>query len=183
MTSTPVRRKVFISYYNGDEEAAQAFVDKYSDVFITKALGIGYKAELINSDDTDYVIGQIRTEYLSDSTVTIVLIGECTHSRRFVDWELKASLRQGATYTANGLLGIVLPGLQSVYLSPRFESNWQAGEKNCYARLRHMPKSKDDLRNWIEDAFDARTSRSNLIVNPLDRMRYNRQCQVHKLTH
>ncbi|HYG56480.1 MAG TPA: TIR domain-containing protein [Symbiobacteriaceae bacterium] len=179
----PVRRKVFISYYKGDQEAVQAFADKYSDVFITKALGIGYDPQLIDSNDTEYVMGRIRTEFLADSTVTIVLVGSCTHSRRYVDWEIKASLRQGSVYTPNGLLGIMLPGNSSVYLPRRFELNWERGEQNCYARFRHMPATKDDLRRWIEDAFEARTTRAHLIENPQDRMGYNGKCLVHGVTH
>ena len=31
-----------------------------------------------------------------------------SHSRRYVDWEIKTSLRRGS-YTPNGLLGIILP--------------------------------------------------------------------------
>ncbi len=54
------------------------------------------------------VIGQIRTRYIADSTVTMVLVGRCTHSRRHVDWEIRASLRQGDVYTPNGLLGVNL---------------------------------------------------------------------------
>ncbi len=65
--------------------------------------------DFINSTDTDYVMKCIRENYLSDSTVTIVLIGSCTHSRRYVDWEIKSSLRQGQYTTPNGLIGILLP--------------------------------------------------------------------------
>ena len=53
-------------------------------------------------------MNQIREKCLLDSTVTIVLLGKCTHSRRHVDWEIKSSLRQGAS-APNGLIGIVLP--------------------------------------------------------------------------
>ncbi|MBN1655077.1 MAG: TIR domain-containing protein [Deltaproteobacteria bacterium] len=43
----------------------------------------------------DYVMRRIRDEHLRDSTVTIVMIGNCTWSRKYVDWELQASLRSG----------------------------------------------------------------------------------------
>jgi len=33
---------------------------------------------------------RIREEKLQDSTVTIVLVGNCTNSRRYVDWKIKA---------------------------------------------------------------------------------------------
>jgi hypothetical protein len=128
-------------------------------------------------------MSQIRAKYLGDSTVTIVLIGLCTHSRRYVDWEIKASLRQGET-EPNGLIGVLLPsGSTSAHLPPRFEQNWKQGEQNCYARYRYCPQTADELRSLIEDAFSARTSRSHLITNEQDMMKNNAVCKVCKITH
>jgi hypothetical protein len=78
------------------------------EVFAPKALGTFDNDDFVDSDNPEYVMGEIRRKYLLDSSVTILLVGKCTHSRRFVDWELKASLRQGAN-TPNGLVAFVLP--------------------------------------------------------------------------
>ena len=53
-------------------------------------------------------MAEIRRKYLLDSSVTILLIGSCTHSRRYVDWEIKSSLRRGMN-VPSGLLAYVLP--------------------------------------------------------------------------
>lgn len=53
--------------------------------------------DIINSTDTNYVMRRIRELYLKDSTVTIVLMGKYTYTRRYVDWEIQASLRNGET--------------------------------------------------------------------------------------
>jgi hypothetical protein len=184
--STATRRKVFISYFRADKYEVEAFVHEWATlhgVFIPQIVG-AYGRDLINSDDAEYVIGRIRREYIVDSTVTIVLVGSCTHSRRHVDWEIKASLRQGETMTPNGLLGIVLPSRgPSSPLPPRFEANWNPQHHNCYARYYRAPASADVLRMWIEDAFSARTLRANLIQNPTDTMRYNARCRFCNLTH
>lgn len=182
----PIRRTVFISFCQSDRTAVNAFVHRWTvqeRVFIPKALGTAFGADLINSEDPDYVMGRIRRDYLADSTITLVLIGTCTHSRRFVDWEIKASLRQGQTFTPNGLLGILLSPLQSAYLPERFAANWQAGEENCYARYRFPPTSADELRSWLEDAFSARTTRAHLIRNTANMMRYNARCRACNVTH
>src|SRR5205809_7957009 len=100
------RRKVFISFYQGDRAEVDDFIYQWSDleeVFIPKALGTFDNEDFINSTNPEYVMGQIRKNYLGDSTVTIVLLGICTHSRRYVDWEIKSSLRQGLSYISNGL--------------------------------------------------------------------------------
>jgi hypothetical protein len=125
---------VFISFYQGDRDWVDTFIRFWSEleqVFIPKALGTYDNEDFINSDKPNYVMQQIREKYLGDSTVTIVLIGTCTHSRRYVDWELKSSLRRG-DYTPNGLLGILLPSTAAgAHLPPRFEANWEKQELNA----------------------------------------------------
>lgn len=69
----------------------------------------------INSMDEDYIMQSIRNDYLSDSTVTIYLIGNYSseilgaNEQRFIKRELQASLYHGQGNTQNGILGIVLP--------------------------------------------------------------------------
>lgn len=180
------KRKVFISFFQGDRPEVDAFIKRWSDqegVFIAKSLGTSDNDDFIDSDKPEYVMTRIREEYLGDSTVTIVLIGQCTHSRRYVDWEIKSSLRRGS-YTPNGLLGIVLPSQgNSAHLPPRFAENWTKGDPNCYARYRSAPSSADELGRWIEDAHAARTSRADSITNPQEMMKNNRECKVCKVTH
>src|SRR5258708_1562614 len=110
-TPPPPRRKAFLSYSRFDQVTVEAFITSWDDsegVFIPRLVG-AFENDLIASSDSDYVMGQIRQRYLGDSTVTLVLVGSCTHSRRYIDWEIKSSLRQGDVYTPNGLAGIILP--------------------------------------------------------------------------
>ena len=84
----------------------------------------------------------------------------------------------------NGLIGIVLPSKGSnAFLPPRFQKNWTNGHVDCYARFWIAPRSATELRGWIEDAYTARTSRANLIINSSDRMEYNAKCEVCGFTH
>ena len=82
MAYNGIRRKVFISHYGVDRTAVRSFIDKWSNVFIAKELGVYDDEDFIDSNNGSYVMSQIRQKYLSDSTVTIVLLGTCTHSRR-----------------------------------------------------------------------------------------------------
>ena len=186
MVDEPMRRKVFISHYKGDRKAVDAFIKKWTDeqrVFIAKALGTFDNEDFINSTNTDYVMSQIRKKYIGDSTVTIVLIGECTHSRRYVDWEIKASLRQGEDAKPNGLLGILVNAdAERAHLPERFKANWDS-DNSKYARYHRTPQSASELRSWIEDAFAARTKRANLIQNSQEMWGNNHECKVHGVTH
>ncbi|BCS54328.1 TIR domain-containing protein [Geobacter sp. SVR] len=180
------RRKVFISHYKGDRDEVDEFIDHFANrhrVFIPKVLGANDNDDFINSTDTDYVMRRIREKYLEDSTVTIILLGSCTHSRRYIDWEIKSSLRQGQ-YTPNGLLGIVLPSRNNTaFLPPRLEENWNAEHRDCYAKYWSYPGSASQLSEWIEDAYLARTARAHLISNSKEMVKYNARCKMCGVTH
>ena len=109
--------KWFISYKKEDKVYRTYLINEFgSENFINKSLD-----KTIDSDDGDYVMKVIREEYLSDSTVTIFLIG--THSSEkegydsigdknyFIKRELSASLYNGSGNTRSGILGVVLPNM------------------------------------------------------------------------
>lgn len=177
------KRKVFISHFKVDRSEVDRFIDDFRGVFIPKVLGANDNDEFIISTNTDYVMQRIREKYLQDSTVTIVLLGSCTHSRRYVDWEIKSSLQQGKN-VPNGLMGIVLPSQNnSAHLPERLKANWIKGSEDCYARYWSYPSSEQQLWRWIEDAYQARTTRADLIDNSLPMLGYNSKCKVCKVTH
>lgn len=186
MAWSGIKRRVFVSHFRGDRIEVDNFINYFANtlgIFTPYVLGANDNDEFINSTDTDYVMSQIREKYLTDSTVTIVLLGSCTHSRRYVDWEIKTSLRQG-NYTPNGLIGIVLPSQNnSTHLPSRFNKNWNNDDNNCYARYISYPQNGTILGEWIDDAFNARTTRNNFIINPQEMMKYNSSCLTHQETH
>lgn len=186
MSPHGISRKVFISFHQKDRDEVDNFVERWSnreDAFIPKVLGVSDNDDFIDSTNPEYVMSKIREKYLGDSTVTIVLIGTCTHSRRYVDWEIKTSLRKG-DYTPNGLIGILLPSCgSSAHLPQRIKDNWERGEINCYARYRAYPTTAQQLAGWIGDAYEARITRDHLIQNRADMMKYNSKCLVCRVTH
>jgi hypothetical protein len=194
----PPKRNVFISSYHGDRFEVDAFIYHWSTlqkVFSPKALCTFDNEHFINSTNPEYVMGEIRRKYIGDASVTIVLVGKCTHSRRYVDWELKSSLRRGE-YTPNGLLAYVLPsampqtniftGVKTGWpsLPPRLNANWNPQQtQTCYARYSVMPDSVATLRQHIESAFWDRTNRAHLIQNDAVMMQNNAKCGVCGVTH
>lgn len=178
-----VRRKCFISYHHADQEEVDNFVrtfDHERNIFISRGLGKEMSQDIIDSADTDYVMRRIRELYLSDSTVTIVMLGRCTWARRYVDWEIQSSLRNGQTVTANGLLGIKLPSYpkSSGSYPNRLNINLKQndGQADCYARVLPYPISSQVLTDAIEAAYQRRSTHQKWINNPRDFMKYNRQC-------
>lgn len=139
-----VRRKCFISYHHADQDDVSKFVqsfDHMQDAFIARGLGKEMSEDIINSTNTDYVMRRIRQLYLGDSTVTLVMLGKCTWARRYVDWEIQSSLRQGESTTPNGFLAIKLP-------------SYTHGQKKFPDRLNKNLKRKIPKRTVTPDGWN-----------------------------
>jgi hypothetical protein len=166
--------KCFLSYHHDDSALVEQFISEFDDrheVFITR--GIRAPEDIINSQDTDYVMAQIRKRFLADSTVTIVLVGHCTWARRFVDWEIQSSIRQPAGGRPKRLLGVLLDKNADSGTPPnRVKLNLDSG----YAKWWKYPKNASSLAGFIDEAFDARTQLASKIQNPRERFTYNRTC-------
>ena len=176
------RHKCFISYHHDDEQEVKEFIDTFDhsrDIFISRGIGAGMDGDIIQSIDDDYIKQRIRSKYLRDSTVTIVLIGHCTWSRRFVDWEIAASLRNTATSKRNGLLAISLPSVADTYvnLPERLMDNLPQSSGQSYAQWWKYPSSANDLAGYIEQAYSARMSLDHLVDNSRQLSRNNKCCR------
>jgi hypothetical protein len=178
----PSRRKCFVSYHAADDNEVATFIEKFGAVFIPKVIGVSDSDPFIDSDNTEYILDKVREKYLTDSTVTIVLIGKCTWARRYVDWEVYSSLRNDRNNRRNGLVAITLPSAANYSgkkLPPRVDDNVMRDRNNNdigYARWNKYPASSASLRTWIEDAFNARSTRAHLIKNTRPRKKYNSAC-------
>ncbi len=161
--------KCFISYNAADKDAVDEFCEKFSGSFIRR--GLTMEDDIIDSTNTDYVMQRIRSLYLKDSTVTIVLIGKCTWARRSVDWEVQASLRNPADGYPNGVVAIQLWDSYKT-LPNRVNLNVDSG----YSKFYKYPSSSASLENMINEAFDARFDKQSLIENPRERFKNNRSC-------
>lgn len=180
-SSNPTRHKCFISYHQRDEDEVRTFIEDYSDVFIAKVLGVSDEDDFIDSTNTDYVLRRIREKYLTDSTVTLVMVGRCTWARKYVDWEIAATLRNDPRNKRSGLLGVTLPSVASLSgrrPPQRLDDNLPKDGAEGYARWIKYPRTKDGLRSSIEDAFQARRNpdRYRLIKNSAALFKYNRNC-------
>jgi hypothetical protein len=161
--------KCFISFHVADKAAVDDFCEKFSGSFIRR--GVVMEDDIINSGHTDYVMRRIRKLYLKDSTVTIVLFGQCTWARRFVDWEVQASLRNPADGYPNGVVAIQLWESYK-HLPERVQLNVDGG----YSKLYNYPSSSEALENMVDEAWDARCYKVSLIINPRERFNKNRAC-------
>lgn len=174
----PSRHKCFLSYHRDDVEEVEAFIESFGEVFIPRVLGVTDEDDFIDSADTDYIMDCIREKYLTDSTVTIVLIGKCAWARRYIDWEVYSTLRNDKSNRRSGLMAVTLPSVANDAtrkLPARVNDN-VIDETNGYARWWKYPTSAEGLRSKIEIAFNARSTLDHLIDNTRARKLTNSVC-------
>lgn len=99
----PVKPKVFVSYHHGGDQAyydvfSRTFHDTYDVIYDNSV------ERPIGSEDPVYVMRRIQENFITGSSCTVVLFGRNTWGRKYVDWEIDATLER-----QHGLIGIRLP--------------------------------------------------------------------------
>ena len=90
----------------------------------------------IESDDEEYIMRKIREDYLSDSTVTIFLIGNHSaensflQNQNFIKRELQASLYNSQNNSKSGILGVVLPAMYDSIFGGSYNCSVCGGSHN-----------------------------------------------------
>ena len=126
--------KVFISYHHyNDQDYKNDLVElaRQHKIFIDKSVDTG---DIDDSLPDERIREIIRDEYLRDSTVTIVLVGQDTKRRKHVDWEIYSSMFDGKVNKKSGIVVVNLPGTTSDY----FTAPRQREKKVVYP----------DIENW-----------------------------------
>ena len=164
----PERRKIFVSYHHGSDQA-------YYEAF-TKAFAVTYDVifdnsleRRIDSDNVNYVTQRIRDSYVSGSSCTIALCGLETPWRKYVDWEVKATLDM-----KHGIVGVNLPtnrqNANGLYIVPdRLHDNIQSGYA-VWTNWETFTQNAANVKSLIEQAIARST---NLIVNNREMMSRN----------
>ncbi len=154
------RRRVFVSYHHAVD---QPYYDAFSRVFHGHYETIQDNSldRQIDSDATEYVMRRIREDYVAGTSCTIVLCGPQTRWRKYVDWEIKATLDK-----QHGLIGVCLPnnpvdGVGRVHIPDRLQDNIDSGYA-VWTTWGAVTASPESLRLHIENAnLRAKT----LIIN------------------
>ena len=165
------KHKVFVSYYHKDDQVYKNYIDSnFKDKIINKSV----MNNDINSDNSDeYIKRLIREDYISDSSVVIVLVGKNTKTRKHVDWEIYAALR-GSINGNSGLICILLPEVKSSYntfsyIPARLADNIKSG----YCKIYYWDDAIRNFQSIIDEAFNNRIKFRNNINNTRQQMRNN----------
>lgn len=176
------KHKVFISYFHGNEKCEGdeiykiKFENLFQDLFINKSV----QKDDINTDNSnEYIKRLIQLNYIEDSSVLVVLVGPNTWSRKHVDWEISAALNKKVG-GYSGLLGICLPNhpdyrkdkYNADIIPPRLVDNL----KTDYAALYDWTEERSKIKKLVDDAFQNRIDKSDLIDNSMLQFGKNKYC-------
>ena len=117
--------KVFISYHHHNDQRQKESLVQWGEqngIFIDRSVDTG---DISDELSDERIREKIRDEYLRDTTVTILLVGEETRHRKHVDWEIYSSMYDGPVNKRSGIVVINLPGLPDSY-----RAAYGDGEKN-----------------------------------------------------
>lgn len=159
-SNNSMAHKCFISFKTEDKHYKECIQRDLNVDMIDKSLD-----DPINSEDEDYIMRKIREDYLSDSTVTIFLIGESSYEnlgynqQRFIKRELQASLYNGSNNTRNGILGVVLPqmydniyrGMQVCSICENSHNIVQINDSTVIREFSYNYYLPNDKCAWAED--------------------------------
>jgi hypothetical protein len=166
-----VKHQNFISYYHSDDEAYRGLFENFcGNLFVNQSLN---SDEIDPDNSTAYVKRLIFGNYITDSSVVIVLVGANTKKRKHIDWEISAGLNQKVG-GYSGLLGILLPTFpvtaEGKYLydnlPPRLAANVKTGYAVIY-KWGWIAQHNDRIRSAIDAAFNRRKDNCDLIDNSL----------------
>lgn len=152
--------KTFISYHSDDQRYKDMFIRKMDGHIVDKS--VGDNDIDITGKKLDHIRQIIREDYISDATVTVVLIGAAAWQRKHIDWEIGASLMDTDLDPRCGLLGIILPthpDFNRKRRNPRLMPKRLAANingKDPYALIYNWTRHKYVMRDWIHTAFKQR---------------------------
>lgn len=169
------KRKTFVSFYHkDDQDYRERFENLFGDLVVSKSVDDGD----IDSDTSDEYIKQlIQKDYLSDTTVLVVLIGAKTKCRKHVDWEISGALNYKVGDNYAGLLGLFLPSHPNYgadkYTPDLIPQRLQANVKSGYAILRDWTDDRVKLQQYIEKAFAKRNESDKIVNKAIPQMQEN----------
>ncbi len=157
----PKRRSIFVSYHHDN--------DQHYKHQLTSMLSESYQTidrslpEKIRSENPDYIMRHIRENFIKGTSATIVICGRESHLRKYIDWEIKATLDK-----CHGLIGVYLesaliPSTTLAHCPRRLSENIDSGYANWY-NWNSFCHNADTARSYIEYAIASDKAK---IVNNL----------------
>jgi hypothetical protein len=170
------KRKAFVSYYHKDDQAYRnIFENLFDDLLISKSVVDG---DIDPDNSADYTKMLIQNEYLNDTTILIVLIGEKTYCRKHIDWEIYGALDYKVGDKYAGILGLFLPSHSSfgktTYSGSSIPERLRLNHESGYAIFKDWTEDRVKLQEYVELAIANRENDDRIVNKSLLQMTKNK---------
>lgn len=164
-------RNCFVSYHHGYDQ--EHIVKLRKIIRKMKVSDFSLKDDIGHlSDETIYK--KIRKK-MYNCSVTVILVGEKTGHRKWIDWEIWASLRSykhpydsQKSFKSNGLLAVFLP-CESYSIPDRLQDNIDSG----YAVCMNWENLEKEFQQKVELAYINRNNAKSKIRNKREKIDRN----------
>ena len=162
-----IKYKILVSYHRDENDIYNNFYKKdyeYKDKF-----------KKICSNNFDIVVSNNFQDYhLNSSIITVVLIGNKTWEKKYVDKEISLRLNERLKNPKNGLIGIILPTYEdkkngiwaknsteqiqienSIYVANKntIPKKLALNIDNGFVKLYNWSNNPDDIKQYINEYF------------------------------
>lgn len=158
MTFVVPRRTVFLAAAAAEDISRREMARLFLDDFDFLSPGVALPAEATPSRGGVSPIEADLRGLIRAAEATIVLIGPNTWRSRWIDWEIRETVRGGPGKRTSGLLGIYtrstsrLPPAERPPLPPLLADN----ERNGFAVVYPWPEESWDLLRYVDEALMRR---------------------------
>jgi hypothetical protein len=139
-----MKTKIFVSYYHSED---RFYKDKFEELFTRQnqifLSGSVHRGDISFDSTRSQVTGNINANYLQTADLVVVLIGQSTFKRYYVDHEIYSAIRNKDH--PKGLLGLVLPTRED-YNS--FSKDWRTYPGRL---LDNLKRRYAVVVDWSED--------------------------------
>lgn len=173
--------KVFISYHHANEDGVKEDllrINEEHNIFIDCSVSTGD----IDEDLEPQAIRQaIRRNYLSGSTVILLIVGRETKYRKHVDWELYSSMYNGTNFGRSGVVVLHAPYCESKHFTAPSDqikrsiyphiSNWKSIDSRGEYEKRYPDLPPRIIDNLLKKGSKISVSNWSSVVEDPERLR------------
>lgn len=175
--------KVFISYHHANDQYYKEELLRLNQAYPMFIDGSVDTGDISDDLDDQAIRQKIRDEYLSDTTVTILLVGTETKNRKHVDWELYSSMFDGKVNKKSAVIVITLPSTGCTYYTTAHgdkekqrlypnNSSWMTIDSREEYEKRYPYLPDRIIDNLVTKKAKISVTNWNIIANDLDALEF-----------
>ena len=179
-------RRVFISYHHKNEQYEKQNLlnlNNEHNIFVDCSVDTG---DIDENLEPQQIRQTIRRNYLSESTVLLLIVGKETKFRKHVDWELYSSMYNGPKFGRSGVVVLLASDCESEYFTAPFNevkermypsvSSWTTIDKREEYERRYPYLPPRIIDNLVKGGSKISVTNWSKVINSPENLRLLIEC-------